>query len=285
VAEKRRRRAPARAHALALGGRHRHWLPVARWLPSGRSLAVGFALLAAGGGAYAIARETSIFAVRRIEVEGAPPALAAQIRTALAPLDGKSLVSFSRSDADRRLAGLPQIARVSFDRDFPHTLRVRVTVEQPVAVLRKATDAWLISASGRVLAVLQPGSYPPLPRIWLAAETDVTVGATVATGYAVRVADALREAHFPGRVLSVRDDGGGQLVLQLQSGREVRLGDMSNMAVKLAVAAAVLPRSEGAAYVDVSVPTRAVAGYPTAAPGLATTVPATPGNTQVSGQG
>ena len=35
------------------------------------------------------------------------------------------------------------------------------------------------------------------------------------------------------------------------------------IAVKLAVAAAILPRSEGALYVDVSVPTRAVAGYAT----------------------
>jgi cell division protein FtsQ len=234
---------------------------VARWLPTGRSVAVGFALFAAAGGAYAIARETSIFAVQRIEIAGAPPALAAQIRTALEPLDGKSLVSFSRSDADRRLVGLPQIAGVSYDRDFPHTLRVMVTVEQPVAVLRKASEAWLVSASGRVLAALPAGSHPPLPRIWLAAEINVTVGAPVATGDAVRVAAALREAHFPGRVLSVRDDGGGRLVLQLESGREVRLGDMSNMPVKLAVAAAVLPRSKGAAYVDVSVPTRAVAGY------------------------
>src|SRR5207244_7217907 len=100
--------------------------------PTGRSLAVGFGLLLAAGGAYLIARETSIFAVQRIDVRGAPPALAEQIRTALAPLTGKSLVSFSRSDADRRLAGLPQIAQARYDRDFPHTLRVIVNVERPV---------------------------------------------------------------------------------------------------------------------------------------------------------
>jgi cell division protein FtsQ len=269
---------------------------VARWLPSARSLAVGFALIAAAAAAYAIARETSVFAVRRIEIEGASPTLAAQIRTALAPLDGKSLVSFNRSDADRRLAGLPQIARVSYDRDFPHTLRVTVAVEQPVAVLRKESDAWLVSASGRVLAALRRGAYPPLPRIWLAAETDVTVGATVSTGDSVRVAGALREARFPARVLSVLDDGRGQLVLQLASGREVRLGDMSNMLVKLAVAAAILPRSEGATYVDVSVPTHAVAGYPTAsqvppaplsaiAGSTGATGSASVQNSQVSGQG
>jgi cell division protein FtsQ len=241
-------------------------------------------LLAAAIGAYLIARETSIFALQRIDVEGAPPALAAQIRTALAPLEGKSLVSFGGSDADRRLAGFPQIARVSYDRDFPHTLRVKVTVEQPVAVLRRASAAWLVAASGRVLAALEPGSYPPLPRIWLAAETDVAVGAPVATGDAIRVAAALHDTRFPGRVLAVRDDGGGQLVLQLASGQEIRLGDLSNLAVKLAVAAAILPHAEGARYVDVSVPTRSVAGY-AATPATAASSAASPTNVQFSSQG
>ncbi len=243
---------------------------LARWLPSGRSLAIGFGLVAAAVGAYVIARETSIFALQRIEVDGAPPALATQIRTALEPLEGGSLDSFSSSAANRRLADLPQIARVSYDRDFPHTLKVTVTVEQPVAVLRRASEAWLVSAGGRVLEALRPGTYPPLPRIWLAAETDVAVGAPVETGDAVVVAAALRGAHLPAHVLSVQDVGGGQVVLQLAGGRQVRLGDLSNLAVKLAVAAAILPRSSGASYIDVSVPRRAVAGYD---------------NSQVSGQG
>jgi cell division protein FtsQ len=231
-------------------------------LPSGRSLAIGFGLIAVAAGAYAIARETSIFALQRIEVEGAPPALASQIRTALGPLEGASLVSFSSSVANRRLAALPQIAHVSYDRDFPHTLKVTVTVEQPVAVLRKAAEAWLVSASGRVLQALRPGTYPPLPRIWVAAETDVAVGAPVETGDAITVAAALRGSHFPAHVLSVQDAGGGQVVMQLAAGRQVRLGDLSNLAVKLAVAAAIIPQSAGASYIDVSVPTRAVAGYP-----------------------
>jgi cell division protein FtsQ len=224
-----------------------------RWLPSGRSLAVGFTLIALAGGAYLVARETSIFAVQQIDVEGATPALAARIRAALEPLEGTSLVSFGRGAADRRLAGFPEIASVRYDRDFPHTLRVRVTVELPVAVLRKATDAWLVSASGRVLGAL--------PRIWLAAETGVTVGAPIETGHALTVATVLRTARFPVHVLAVRDDGDGQVVLQISGGREVRLGDTSNLNVKLAVAAAVLPHAADALYIDVSVPTRAVAGY------------------------
>jgi len=244
----------------------------ARWLPSARSVAIGCTLLALGGGGYLIALKTSVLAVQRIQVDGAPPALAAQIGSALAPLEGTSLVSFSRSDADRRLASLPQIASVRYDRSFPHTLRVDVTVEKPVAVLRKASDAWLVSATGRVLEMLKPGSYPPLPRIWLAAETNVAVGASIETGDAVRVAASLPAAHLPLRVLAVRDDLEGQLVIELTGGREIRLGDPSNLSVKLAIAAAILPHALGAAYVDVSVPSRPVAGYSTA-------------NAQVSGQG
>lgn len=230
------------------------------------------------GGAYLVARETSLFALQRIDVQGAPPALAARIRSALEPLAGSSLVTFGRSAADRRLTGFPEIASVRYDRDFPHTLHVRVTVERPVAVLRRAADGWLVSASGRVLAALAPGSYSRFPRIWLAAETPVTIGASVETGQAVTVATALRTAHFPVHVLAVRDDGDGQVVLQVAGGREVRLGDLSNLRVKLAVAAAILPRATDALYVDVSVPTRAVAGYQANAA-------AAPLNSQPSGQG
>jgi hypothetical protein len=43
-----------------------------RALPSGRSLAIGFAVLAAALGGYVAARETSLFAVQTIEVRGAP---------------------------------------------------------------------------------------------------------------------------------------------------------------------------------------------------------------------
>jgi cell division protein FtsQ len=242
---------------------------------------VGFALVALAGGAYLLARETSIFAVQRIDVRGAPPELAARIRSALAPLEGTSLLSFGRPAADRRLSGFPEIASVGYDRDFPHTLHVQVTVEQPVAVLRRANDGWLVSTTGRVLSALRSGTHPSLPRIWLAAETSVAVGATVETGHALLVAAALRRTRVPMRVLAVRDDGGGQLVLQVSRGREVQLGDTSNLSLKLAVAAAILPKAKDASYLDVSVPSRAVAGYQSDR-----TAQISPDiNTQVSGQG
>ena len=54
-----------------------------RLLPSGRSLLVGFAIVLGVAGLYALARVTPVFALNRIEVEGAPPAVAARVKAAL----------------------------------------------------------------------------------------------------------------------------------------------------------------------------------------------------------
>ncbi len=266
-----RRGSPGRARAVAAPlprrpRRLRAWSPlVARWAPSTRSLAIGFGLLLLAGGAYAVARESSIFAVQRIEVVGASPPLEAQIRKALAPLVGESLVGFSSAAADRRLARLPQVAAATYDRDFPHTLRVFVTAERAAAILRRGADAWLVSGSNRVLGVVRQPIASPLPRIWLDPSDEIVVGAPAdrTITAAVLVAAAIRDDRFPYRVSTIRAEA-GHVSLRLGSGLEVRLGDTRNLAAKLAVAQAVVPRAEGASYVDVSVLVRPVAGFPSA---------------------
>lgn len=223
-------------------------------------------MLLAAGGAYALARESSIFALQRIEVVGAPPSLAAQIRTALSPLVGTSLVGFSTGKADRRLARLPEVASATYDRDFPHTLRVFVTAERPAAILRRGSDAWLVSGSNRVLGIVRHPIGSTLPRIWLAPTDEIVVGAPAnhAVTRAVLVAAAIRDRGFPYRVTTIRVDS-GLVSLRLGSGLEVRLGDTRNLGAKLAVARVIVPRADGALYVDVSVLVRPVAGYAGAA--------------------
>jgi cell division protein FtsQ len=235
-----------------------------RWLPSSRSLIVGAALVALAAGAYLAARETSLFAVREINVEGVPAPLADRVRTTLAPLLGTSLVVFSSSAADRRLAAIPEIATARYDRDFPHTLRVLVHAEQPVAVLRQGTDAWLVSASVRVLRELVVRPYPPLPRIWIPRSVDATIGSTLGglQAEAVRAVTPLRRIGFPATVRTVVANE-GELTLVVGSGLEVRLGDAGDLALKLAIATRLLPRAGDARYVDVAVPERPVIGYKT----------------------
>jgi hypothetical protein len=70
----------------------------------------------------------------------------------------------------------------------------------------------------------------------------------------------LRPLRLGGRVRQVLA-GDGQLTLVLASGTELRLGDSGDLRLKLSIAKQILPLAGGAAYVDVSVPERPVAGY------------------------
>lgn len=238
-------------------------VPLARILPSGRSLLVGFALIALVVCGYAAARGTSMFAVRQIEVTGARPSVVERVETALAPIDGTSLVSLDAATIDRRLRALPDVSLVSYDRAFPHTAKIVVSAERPVAVLRKGTQAWLVTERGRVLEQLDDPSGWSLPRIWIA---DAAVPGN---GDVLDAEEGLAPTLLLGRVLSA--DRGffqrvkearaveGELVLVLGTGTEVRLGAADDVPLQLAVAARVLDQVGAyARYVDVSVPERAV---------------------------
>jgi len=236
-----------------------------RTLPSGRSLGVGVAILAAVVLAYAAARYSPMFALDRVEVRGAPPQLASRIERALAPLGGESLLAFRAGQADRRLARIPEVASTSYDRDFPHTLRITVSTERPLAVVRRGEGAWLVAASSRVLAPMTMGRLGRLPRIWVPKSTDVEVGATLPDAHAraaVRALVPLGRLDFPACVRFVRASG-KELTLVLASGVELRLGDLDRLGLKLTVAAQVLPQVEappnGPPYLDLTVPERPVA--------------------------
>jgi cell division septal protein FtsQ len=238
-------------------------LPLSRLLPSGRALIVGFAIVALAVGAYVAARGTSLFAVDRIEVTGARPSVVARVEAALAPIQGTSLVSLDAAAIHRRLERLPDVRLVSYDRAFPHTAKIVVSAERPVAVLRKGAQAWLVTDRGRVLEQLDDASGWSLPRIWIA---DAAVPGN---GDVLDAEEGLAPTLLLGRILSA--DRGffqrvkearaveGELVLVLGTGTEVRLGAADDVPLQLAVAARVLDQVGAyARYVDVSVPERVV---------------------------
>jgi cell division protein FtsQ len=256
----------ARAEAAALPRRIR--LPqigvresLARLAPTRRSLAVGLGLVVFGLGAYAFARETSLFAVNRIDVQGGSPRLAAQVRGALSPLVGTSLVGLDGAGTMRRIEALPTVVSATYDRGFPHTLRITVVPERPAAVLRRGADSWLISARGRVIERLPARADPTLPRVWVPGSTSVQIGTVLAAGGTGAAARAISVAGaFRARVASAAY-ANGLLVFHLRSGRLLLLGDPVDVKVKVAVARRALASlPSGSTYLDVSVPGRAVAG-------------------------
>jgi cell division septal protein FtsQ len=237
-------------------------------LPSGRSLAVGFALLAAALLLYLGARESGVFSVRSVEVVSEPTGQSRAVRRALAPLTGTSLLEVDEDLIARRLEGLPQVHLLGYDRSFPATLRVRVSVERPVAVLRRADENWLVSGRGLVLRKLERKLRRPLPVVWVSRAFEPEVGTILGAGESALAVAALAEGRaklprFTETIWYVSPKADG-LTMVMRDRVELRLGNEKELTLKLRAAQSVLEavRASGtpAAYVDVSVPERPVAG-------------------------
>ena len=238
-------------------------LALARFVPSGRSLLTAFGALAAALLALLAARETALFAVSSVEVDGGAPWVERQVERALAERRGESLFALDLAAARRAVEALPTVAEVTFDRAYPHTLRVAVTPERPVAIVRRGKESYVVSARGRVVSRVERGAKPDLARVWVARDTSLTPGTTIEGELrtAVRAVTPLAASRFPARVVSVRTDADHLLTLRLANGLELRLGDPSQVDLKLAIAAKVIPLlRDGSSYLDVSVPGRPVGG-------------------------
>lgn len=234
-----------------------------------RALVAVALVLAAAAGAYTLARTTSLFAVGTITLRGAPVDVRAAVRAAAAPWFGSSLVGLDPAEVARRVESVPWVERASVDRAFPHTLQIDVRAERAVAVLRRGHERWLVSARGRVLARLPASAASPLPRVWVARTAALEAGDVLpdATGgAAVRALAPLAETGLPVRVAAAALRR-GELVFRLRSDVELRLGRPNDLRLKLAIARRILPTlPPDAAYLDVSVPERPVAGAAAANP-------------------
>lgn len=236
-----------------------------RVVPSGRSVLLGLSLFAGCIAAYFAARESSVFAITTIDVRGAPPRVAGEVRDALRSEVGVSLLKVDADAVLRDAESVPDVRAATLDRAFPHTLVVAVKSERPVAVLRRGAESWLVSVRGRVLRSIPSGSARWLPRIWVTKKATVRLGQILATDDGARAAAALAPVagtQLAARVLYVRATE-EEVTLVLRSGLELRLGDAGDLRLKLAVARPILAlvgeEAGSGTYLDVSVPERPVA--------------------------
>jgi cell division protein FtsQ len=250
--------------ARALRGRPRDLVHL---LPGWRALAIAFGVVLTLAGGYLAARQSALFAVQTIEIRGAPPAVSDSVRTALRPVEGEGLLRLDLDSVGSRLAAIPSVREASFDRAFPHTLRVIVQAERPVAVLRRGSEAWLVSARGRVIRRLPQPRLSRLPRIWVPVTVAAAAGDRIGDGEALRAVNVLavlgREP-LQARVAHARVTD-RELTLVLAAGTELRLASEDDLELKLAVARQVLlalnPAVDGwPGYVDLTVPGRPVVG-------------------------
>jgi cell division protein FtsQ len=237
-------------------------LDLARLVPSGRLLVLAFAVLLGISTAYWGARASALFDVERVDVRGAPPDVSRQVERVTKDAVGTSLLEIDAHEFEGAVRSLPSVAAASVDRAFPHTLVIRVAPVQAVAVARRGSRAWLVSASNRAIREVAPRAHSGLGRLWIPKSVGIELGEPLPARFepATRALAGLHEIHLPARVKAVRT-AHGELTVVLASGLEVWLGDPTDVLLKLAVAARVLPHlSGGSAYLDVSVPERPVAG-------------------------
>ncbi len=245
----------ARSASVRLSRRRRRRLR----LPGPRALAVVVALLALAGGAWVWLRNSSLVSVQRVTVVGVSGRDAGEIRAALiAAAHGMTTLNVKMGALRTAVAPFPVVKQLHVITDFPHRLRIEVTEQVPVATISAAGQRVAVSADGTLLrGSAIPASLPTIP-------LSVSPGGTHLTGATMQIVRLLAAAPYQllARVSQATDSGPQGLVAQLRNGPRVVFGADAELGAKWAAAAAVLADSgsAGAEYIDVTVPSRPVAG-------------------------
>jgi cell division protein FtsQ len=207
-------------------------------------------------------RDSSLVAVERVEVTGLTTADADRVRAALtSSATTMTTLHIDREALEQAASAFPVVAGIEVVPDFPDGLAVHVTEHRPVAMLALDGDRVPVAADGTLLVgVTVEGDVPSLTFDGSPPAGRLPPGATreaaLLAGAAPAVIARRVETIAPGG-----DDEHG-LVAQLESGPEIVFGDASRAGAKWAAAVRVLADegAGGAAYVDVRLPERPVAG-------------------------
>jgi cell division protein FtsQ len=235
-------------------------------------------------------RDSSFVRVERVSISGLgeAPRLRQQLAVAARTM---STLHVRQDRLDNVVAGYPAVERLEVHRDLPHALRIEVVEFQPAALLVSGASRMPVAGDGRLLRGLRP--EVPLPVIKLRGALPAE---RLGPGMPLRAAEVAGAAPLPlrRRLTTVIQRGDRGLVAQVRNGPDLVFGDTSRLAAKWLAAARVLADqdSRGAAYVDVRLPERPVAGglpvdqaapaasdAPTALAPPATTTPAAPTTT------
>jgi cell division protein FtsQ len=220
------------------------------------ALALFLALL---GGVWVWLRDSSLVAVRSVQVAGASGPDGAGIREALVTAArNMTTLDVKMSELRTAVEPYPVVKSLIVNTQFPHGMRIRVVEQVPVAVIDAGGRRTAVSGDGTLLHDVAPVSS--LPTISL----TIAPGGTRLNGYALTEARLLAAAPWQllGKVGSVSDGAAHGLVAQLRQGPSIYFGDATQLGAKWTAAAEVLAASgsAGAEYVDVTVPDRPAAG-------------------------
>jgi len=212
-------------------------------------------------------RDSSLVAVRTVEISGIDGAPGARVRAALEEAARSMTTLHVRQDAlDTAAEPYAIVKRIDVTTDFPHTMRIHVVTNVAVGAIVIDGRRIAVTSDGTILQdVIASAALPEIPLRSTPGGPRLTERAAVTAVKALGAApSALRT-----RVEAVRTTAAGGLELQLAHGPLLVFGSPERLDAKWAAAAAVLADQEsaGASTINVSAPERpAVSGLPGGAP-------------------
>lgn len=227
-------------------------------------------VLAIGGvlGFYWL-RSSDVFAVTEVSFSVVERVTEAELRAVVEEVSGVNLLQVSTEALEEDLGEIPYIRSARVYRRFPDGIEIDLEEYVPVARVRDAEGVeWLVADDGTVLEKAGASSHG-LPLLVPEADESPEVGVRTSTQVAAAIpltvklkeASAWPVAEHPVRQVSVLRSG--ELIMLLEGGGEIRLGDPGQLDEKLMVALEVIDRysKDGRQldYVDVHVTTRVVA--------------------------
>jgi cell division protein FtsQ len=209
-----------------------------------RVLAVLGLVLALVGAAGWVVLESSLFAVRSVEVTGATRVPPAQV---LAAADIAPTTPLARVDTDavaRRVEAIVAVRTVSVSRQWPRTVLIVVAERVPAAVQRRGSSYLLLDRTGVAFDTVRtrPKRLP-----LVSADTDSPRTLRAALDVLAVVPDRVRR-----QLVEVRATSPEQVTLRLTRHRTVMWGSTERGERKAAVLAALMSRR--ALVYDVSAP-------------------------------
>lgn len=204
-------------------------------------------------------RDSSLVTVKQVTVTGLTGPEAARLTARLTAAARDMTTLHVREDQLRDVVRpFPVVKAVSAQADFPHTLRITVTENVPVAVVLVNGAKIPVAGDGLLLRDAQQRQLPVVPM------RGIPGGDRVADRAALRAIELLAAAPaaLRERAIVAGTTPAGGLTVALREGPELRFGAVDRLKAKWAAAAAVLADQDsvGARYLDLRYPERPAAG-------------------------
>ncbi len=229
-----------------------------RILRLGLGLIVLLAVAAAG---WMWLRDSSLVAVKHVQITGVTASDGEQVKAALESAAFEMTTLHVRPQGFKdATASLPSVDSVEVATDFPHTLRIHVTERRAVAALASKEGEARIPVSGDGIVMSGVTAERDLPSLVL---DDPAIGTKLTDRRALRalaIAGAAPDELLRRTSELVVNKKG--VVASLKNGPELVFGSDADAHAKWVAAARVLAESSsaGATYLDLRIPGRVAAG-------------------------